>query len=431
MSEEVGQMSEQVDLLKAIADQGDSIIEHSKKKYPERTYMFEFTNSYWQDIYYARENGIPIVMIAHPGVPQEMIYALDAVPFGIDALPVRLASSPDAHKYIDLAEKIMPSTICGLDKVDMGVIISGDLGFKPDAYIFCTLPCDSARPIYSAIADYLDVPYFILDTPYRKDDAGFAYTTENLKDAYEFLQKALGRKHDPEKMAEVIVRSNESAHLLSEVANLRKQKPCPLPSRLLAMNGVCGSSMGSQYLVDYLRTLYAEGLEKAEKKLGCTPGEEKFRVLWLQNMIWSSVSIMDWMEREFNAVSVMDSFGFTGTCNIEDPYDYEQIFQGLAKRMMAYPMIHGAAGPAQVWLDLTDEQIEEYDIDLALFAGHIGCKHTWAAHKIVKDVASQKYGLPVLTFDLDATDTRYKSVDEVKATISEFMETLGAGVAGN
>lgn len=420
-------MNQQFDLLKKIADQGNSIVEHSKKKYPERTYMFEFTNQYWQDILHARENGIPIVMIAHPGVPQEMIYALGAIPFGIDALPVRLAASSDIFKYIDIAEKSVPSTICGLDKVDLGVILTGDLGFKPDAFIFCTLPCDSARSTYAAMADILGVPYFILDTPYRKDDSGFAYTTENLKEAYEFLQKTLGRKHDPEKMAEIITRSNESAHLLTEVANLRKAKPCPLPSRLLAMNGVCGSSMGSQYLVDYLRALYAEGKANVENKVGCTPGEEKYRVLWLQNMLWSSVSIMDWLEREYNAVSVMDSFGFTGTCIIDDPYDYEEIFKGLAKRMLAYPMVHGASGPAQVWLDLTDTQMEEYSVNLAFFAGHVGCKHTWAAHKIVKDVVEKNYGVPVLTFDLDATDVRYKSVDEVKETIKDFMDTLEAG----
>lgn len=422
-------MSEQFDLLKTVADQGDSIVAHSKKKYPERTYMFEFTNAYWQDIYHARENGIPIVMIAHPGVPQEMIYALGAVPFGIDALPVRLAASTDIYKYIDLAEKYVPSTICGLDKTDLGVILSGDLGFRPDAFIFCTLPCDSARTTYAAIADYLQVPYYILDTPYRKDEAGYAYSTENLKGAYEFLQKTLGRKHDPEKMAEVIRRSNRSAQLLTDVTELRKCKPCPLPSRLLAMNGVAGSSMGSQYLVDYLEKLYENGKYNADRGIGCTPGEEKYRVLWLQNMVWSSVSVMDWMEREYNAVAVMDSFGFGGKCLIDDPYDYEQIFAGLANRMLDYPMVHGASGPAQVWLDLTDEQVVDYNVNLALFAGHVGCKHTWAAHKIVKDVAERKHGIPVLSFDLDATDMRYKSVDEVKMIIKDYMDTLEASGA--
>lgn len=419
-------MSEQIDILKKIADQGNGIVEHSKKKYPERTYMFEFTNQYWQDIYYARENGIPIVMIAHPGIPQEMIYALGAIPFGIDALAIRLASSPDVFKYIDLAEKFIPSTLCGLDKVDLGVILSGDLCFKPDAFIFASLPCDSARATYPLLAEYLDVPYFILDTPYRKDEVGYKYSMENLKEAYEFLQRVLGRKHDPGKLAEVIKRSNEAAHLLTEVTNLRKLKPCPLPSRLLAMNGVAGSSMGSQYLVDYLQKLYEEGNANAEMEKGCTAGEEKYRVLWLQNMMWSSVNVMDWMEKEYDAVSVMDSFGFTGSFIIDDPYDYDKIFNGLIKRCLAYPMVHGASGPAQVWLDLAKRQIEEYGVNLALFAGHVGCKHTWAAHKIVKDVVEKEYGVPVLTFDLDGTDSRYKSSEEIKETIKEFMETLEA-----
>lgn len=70
--------------------------------------------------------------------------------------------------------------------------------------------------------------------------------------------------------------------------------------------------------------------------------------------------------------------------------------------------------------------MEDYSVNLAMFAGHVGCKHTWAAHKIVKDVVEKKYGVPVLTFDLDSVDVRYKSVAEVKETIKEFMETLEA-----
>jgi len=420
-------MTEQFDLIRVIADQGTSIIEHSKKKYPERTFMFEFTARYWQDIYEARETGTPIIMTAHPGIPQEMIYALGAVPFAIDAVPIRIASSKDTAKYIDIAEKFIPSTICALDKVDLGVVMSGDLGFKPAAFVFTTLPCDSGRTAYPAMADLLGVPCFCLDTPYRKDEAGFSYAAENLKDAYEFLQKVLGVEHDTEKLAKIIERSNEALQLLSDVTVMRRLKPCPLPSRLLAMNGMTGSCSGSQYLVDYLRELNEIGKSAAAKGQGCTPGEEKYRVLWLQNMMWSSVSIMDWMEREYNAVSVMDSFGFTGQCIIDDPYDYDIIFRGLAERCLGYPMVHGASGPAQMWLDLTEQQIEDYSVNLGLFAGHVGCKHTWAAEKIVRDVAERKYGVPVLSFDLDSVDIRYKSVDEIKVIIGEYMETLEAG----
>lgn len=43
-------MSEQLDLVKLIADQSASIVEYAKKKYPDRVYMFEFMNNYWKDV---------------------------------------------------------------------------------------------------------------------------------------------------------------------------------------------------------------------------------------------------------------------------------------------------------------------------------------------------------------------------------------------
>ena len=71
--------------------------------------------------------------------------------------------------------------------------------------------------------------------------------------------------------------------------------------------------------------------------------------------------------------------------------------------------------------------MEDYSINLAIYAGHVGCKHTWASAKIISDLVKNKYNAPVLTFDLDSLDIRYKSTDEIKQIITEFMETLESG----
>ena len=42
----------------------------------------------------------------------------------------------------------------------------------------------------------------------------------------------------------------------------------------------------------------------------------------------------------------------------------------------------------------------------------------------MKDYIYEKYGLPTLTFDEDGIDIRYQTADQIKATITEYMETL-------
>lgn len=133
-----------------------------------------------------------------------------------------------------------------------------------------------------------------------------------------------------------------------------------------------------------------------------------------------------YMEKEFNACSVMNGFPFLGRDQIEDVYDDEQIWFGLAKRCLGSPMVHSVCGPSEAYVKGIENIMNDYTIDIGIYAGHVGCKHAWAAGRMVTDVMEKKYGTPVLTFDLDSGDIRYKSTDEIKATITDFMETLAA-----
>jgi hypothetical protein len=87
-------------------------------------------------------------------------------------------------------------------------------------------------------------------------------------------------------------------------------------------------------------------------------------------------------------------------------------------------MIHGASGNVEKYIEVCEEIITEYSPDVAMFVGHVACKHTWAVAKIVKDLCMEKYGLPVFSLDVDSIDLRYKKPDEVKAVVGEFMDTL-------
>lgn len=185
--------------------------------------------------------------------------------------------------------------------------------------------------------------------------------------------------------------------------------------------------MGSQYMLDYVQKQYEETKKLFDAKKSCLKsGVEKYRVLWMQNMMWNNAGIMDWMEKEFNACSVMNGFPFLGRDQIEDVYDDEQIWFGLAKRCLGSPMVHSVCGPSEAYVKGIENIMNDYTIDIGIYAGHVGCKHAWAAGRMVTDVMEKKYGTPVLTFDLDSGDIRYKSTDEIKATITDFMETLAA-----
>ena len=83
-------------------------------------------------------------------------------------------------------------------------------------------------------------------------------------------------------------------------------------------------------------------------------------------------------------------------------------------------------GPGEAYTSGIEHIMQDFTIDVGIFGGHVGCKHAWAAGRMVTDIVEKKYGKPVLTYDLDSGDIRYKSQQEVKDTIYDFFDTLAA-----
>ena len=415
-------MTEKINVLEYISNSFNQISDYMAKKYPERKWMYEAQASYWHRIYRAREEGIPVIWHSLSVTP-ELLNAMGAVPICIDGLATTLGGlKMGVGKYVDIAQSYVPDHICAFNKTGLGLAISGDMP-KPDALIYSSAPCDSARIAYPLIGEYLNVPHFCIDTPVEESDRSYEYIAREIKEAITFLEEATGRKLDWSAMTKAIEYSNQAYELIAQIADLRKSVPCPLPGRLLVMNGIFLSMVGSPKIVDFLRTQLDMGREKVKKKEGHL-AEEKTRLAWIQNPISFELGILDWLEKEFGAIVTMDAFGFRKAVLINDTSDEEKVLKGLAERLLKIPMIHGTAGPTEYWLDSVNEILSEYKCDAAIFAGHVGCKHTWAVGKLIKDMITDKFNIPTLVFDVDALDPRYTMPDVVRAKIKDFMEIV-------
>ncbi|MCT4634671.1 MAG: 2-hydroxyacyl-CoA dehydratase family protein [Rickettsiales bacterium] len=412
-----------INLISNTCDQVDSIIKYITKNRPKDLWMFEVQKAYWNDVRDAHKNGKKIIFYGGPG-PIELIYAFDAVPFFLDMIPTRIASNVETTSvYIDEAEKYVPNSVCGLDKVELGVALRGDYGVKPDGFVYFTVPCDSARVCHPAIDKVLNVPSIRIDVPFRRDDRGYKYLGKQYEDFIKFMEEVTGKKMDWDKFAEVAEISNKCNDLMNKIADLRKLKPCPLPGHLLVLNEMMMSMSGHPDMLKFMQKQYDIGKARADKGLGAVK-EEKYRVSWLQNMVWANAALLRWLETEYGAIVVMDGFGYQDGVLFNDVHDKEDMLVTMAKKAMISPMIHGASGPAEHYVSMVDNIMESYDVNVSMFLGHVGCKHTFAAAKMVTDMIQDKFGIPTLMLELDAIDLRYKSVDEMKASVAEYMESV-------
>ncbi len=87
-------------------------------------------------------------------------------------------------------------------------------------------------------------------------------------------------------------------------------------------------------------------------------------------------------------------------------------------------MPHRSSGPAEFWMEAVTQIISEYQCNAAIFTGHVGCKHTWAVAKLIKDMISDRFGISTLIFDVDGLDPRYRGSESIKNKIKNFMEMI-------
>ena len=399
-------------------------MERMKERNPDLLWTLEIQSVMWHNYRDAQKSGKKLVFFGGP-VPVDIIVAFDCIPVYLDTVPIRLSPNPVlTGKFIDSAEKYVPQTTCGLCKTYLGTLLEDQYGSTPDAFVYSAVPCDSSRVVYPNMARLMKVPTFSFDYPYRRDERGLNYLADQTEKFVEWMEDFTGKKLDWDKLKEAMTNSNRTYELQGKCADLRKHKPCPLPGRMLVLNGTSNAMACFPEMGDLLQKELETGEMLIELGMGPCVNGEKHRAALLQNMLWSSSGVMDWLEREYDTVAVMDAFGFQHGDLYQDLDNPRDCYLTMAKKMQNNPMIHGAAGPSENFVYLVDKIFEDYEPDVSLFVGHIGCKHTWASAKMVTDMIQNKYGIPSLYLDVDGIDGRYKSPDEIKAAIAEYMDTV-------
>lgn len=418
-----------VNMIDLTCNQVDSIYQHMLTKgMPEIMWTVDIQKFVWEEVRDAHKNGKKLVAFGGP-VPVTIIRAFDCVPFFLDTIPTRIASMEDlCGRFIDETEKYAPTSMCAIDKAQLGCALKGEFGVEIDAFVHATVPCDSARIAYPMMERLFGCPCFTFDCPFRHDAKGYAYLADQIQSFIPWMEELTGLKWDAERYAKfkaITEESNRSYDLLTQLGDLRKKTPCVLPGRMLVLNEIVAPIAGTPECTAMLASQLEMGNMLADMGMtGTRCPEERYRVCLMQNMLWSNTGIMDWMEKCYGAITVMDGFGYQDGVIFDDIDNWERVKIQLAESMLLTPMIHGATGPTEYWLKVIDKMYEDYKVNVSIFMGHVGCKHTWASGKIVTDYIQQKFGIPTLYVDVDAIDPRYKSNDELRAQIGEYFESV-------
>jgi len=181
-------------------------------------------------------------------------------------------------------------------------------------------------------------------------------------------------------------------------------------------------SIRSSHALSLARELYFGVKKRYDAGAGVVKNEKIRVLLWFPPIAFFTY-LFKWMENEFGAVIVADFIGQVSTVQV-DTSSKENMIEGLAKTQMNLAMGRQCHGPVEFITDEMEKFIDDYSVDCMIFTGHQGCKHGWAALKIIQDIC-KKRGLPVLYLGVDIMDQRILDEQGVRDEITGFFRSHG------
>lgn len=379
---------------------------------------------YWAFLKQARKEGKKIVYVSGPA-PVEILYALDCAPLYLDLLTPRLAENEALVPALMRATELRANAdVCRMSKTQIGMLLEGNMGLAPDAYVSVPVPCDSACMTYMTLAAHIGAPAFQFDVPKRANPRTLAYLEAQCDAFVAFLEKLTGKKLGRDALRKRMALSNRAARLLYETSAARKKRPSPMSSHLNIWNELINAWGPTEALCAMLERELLLCEKRVSEGFSPCPGGEKHRVLLLHNMLWQGVGFTDWLEKEYGAVTVADGYSFKRRAIFEHLDDAADCRGVLCRRMIDGAAVHGAGASGEELVDDVCEMISERGADVLIFMGSSGCRHEWAATRMLEEAVQARCGISMLELDTDNTDPSYRSEKEVKSALAEYMDTV-------
>jgi benzoyl-CoA reductase/2-hydroxyglutaryl-CoA dehydratase subunit BcrC/BadD/HgdB len=385
------------------------------------TLYYQMLAEYYDRVRRAREEGR--LLAAHTVFfPTEVLYAMDIVPMHTEMTTWLIAMflREQAEILAKGAELGLAPEICSPHRGVAGIFGLNTIP-HPDVVLWSNLICDNTAKSGELLMELSGSPGFFLDNPFQDSPGEMEYLTGELEEMVGFLEARSRRKLDLAKLAEMIDRTNREIELYREIGELRKAVPAPM-SILGYLELLSADYMfpGQPEAIEYLTVLRDELKEAVKAGQGAvTP--ERFRLMTLFIPPMHLISYLGRLFEECGAVSAVEPL-FTRWS--EGTLDPARPLESVAKKSFMIPERRSMYGPLsqQALQDIVDGA-EQYKIDGAVFWAFMGCRHTCATIKVVKETLNE-IDVPMLTIDCDIVDPTVNPEEEVREKLEQFFELL-------
>ncbi len=359
--------------------------------------------------------------------PVEILVAHDIIPIYPENHAVSLITKRLCSELSEAIERQgYTSHLCAYARCDLGFRETGKSPTggipDPDFLLACNAQCFTLVKWFEVLARRYRVPLFVFDTPqWIRDEAArrdiLSYCVRQLRELISSLEELTGRPFDYDRLREVIRLSDEACRLYRKFLDMASHKPSPITifDALIHM-AIIVYLRGTPQAVLYYRTLVEEIEQKAKKGEAAVKGE-RFRLYWENLPIW--FKFRDHFE-------LLASYGAAILTSLY-VHDWAHEFD-LEKDPLVTLAENYVSGFSNVTLeeraDMAYELFKRYDLNGMIMFINRSCKAvSFAVHEL-RDLLTQKTGIPALVFEADMGDPRFYSEAQVRTRIEAYLELL-------
>ncbi|UCC17495.1 MAG: 2-hydroxyacyl-CoA dehydratase, partial [Dehalococcoidales bacterium] len=386
-----------------------------------QTLYYQMLVDYYTRVNNAHQEGKKIA--AHTVFfPAEILYAMDIVPMHMEMTTwlIALFLKEQAELLEKGAEQGLVPEICSPHRGVAGIFATNSIP-RPDVILWSNLICDNTAKSGELLMELSGSPGFFFDNPFRTSPGEIDYLVGELEDMVGFLEQQTGNKMDWNKLSEMVERTRHEIELYREIGDLRKTVPSPM--NILGYLELLSADYmypGQPEATQYLTLLRDELKDMVDQGKGAV-SRETFRLMTLfippMHLMTSLARLFD----ERGAVSVVEPLF---TLWSEGQLDPDHPLRSVAIKSFMIPERRSMYGPFdQQALDDITESAEKYKTDGAIYWAFMGCRHTCATIKVIKETLSE-IDVPMLTIDCDIVDPTLTSEEEVTDKIEQFFELL-------
>jgi len=382
---------------------------------------YEMLDIYYSRLALAREQKQFIA--AHTVFfPAEILYAMDLVPMHseVSTWMTALFLEYQSDMLAAGAELGLTPEICSAHRGLAGAFALQALP-RPDVVLWTNLICDNTAKSGELLMKLNDCPGFFLDHPFQNTKIEEKYMINEITEMVRFLETKSGHKMNWDKLSEIISRTNHEINLLHEINELRKAVPSPFYNKdFLPLLTIDYMFPGQPEAIVYLEALRDEMQDMIRQGKGAAP-REQYRLMTLFIPPMNLMGFLENLSRDYGAMSVVEPL-FTlwkpGQLDPGHPLD------SVVQKSFMIPETHNMYGPlGQETLNQIVTSARDYKVDGAVYWAHIGCRHTCAAVKLIKDTLNE-IDIPLLTIDCDIIDPTISPESEIREKMERFFELL-------